>query len=119
MKIFLVGYIPIILLSSMTWQKKCIKPKYCFDVFHRKFQDTNFIKNYFTFNKNTYLYTKPNLNSKTKIKVPNNVMITTINKSGQFEYGKFNVSSTKSFRGWFLISDLQVMKLTPPKSVHN
>ncbi len=119
MKIFLVSLISIVLLSSMTWQKKCINPKYCFDASHCNFQDTNFIKNYFTFSKNTYLYTKPNLNTKTKIKVPNNVMITTINKSGKFEYGNFNVSSTKSFRGWFLISDLEVMKLTPPKSVRN
>lgn len=82
---------------------------------HQGSQDTMFIKNYIAANKTAYLYAKPDSASKTKIRIPQNVMITTIQRSGKFEYGDFSVSSTKTFKGWFLISDLKGMMLTPPK----
>ena len=76
--------------------------------------DTIFIKNYITANKKSYLYSRPNIASKTKIKIPNDVMITTINKSGNFEYGSFSISSNKNYRGGFLVTDLKGIGLTPP-----
>ena len=78
-------------------------------------QDTVFIKNYVIRNSNSYLYIKPNLKAKSKVRIPTNVTITTINKSGNFEYGNFNVSSNKSYRGWFLVTDLNGITFSPPK----
>jgi hypothetical protein len=83
----------------------------------QNFKDTIFIKNYFPTEKVSYLYSKPNISAKTKIKIPPKVMVTTINKSGNFEYGDFSVSSNKSYRGWFLVSHLQRVVFTPPKVV--
>ena len=114
-KVFLIGLISIFSMKAIAWHKESIKPENSFKALRYNFQDTIFIKNYVC-TKTAYLYSKPNLASKTKIKIPKNVMITTINRSGDFEYGDFSVSSNKSFRGWFLKSDLQSMFLSPPKT---
>ena len=101
---------------SIAGQRKFITQENLFDSPYHNFQDTAFIKNYIVGNKVAYLYDKPNLASKTKIKIPKNVMITTIRRSGNFEYGDFSVSSTKSFKGWFLVSDLKGIMFAPPKT---
>lgn len=71
-KLFLIGITLIPFLNSIAGQSGAV----CYD-----FQDTTFIKNYIAADKISYLYATPNLNSKTKIRIPKNVMITTINKS--------------------------------------
>lgn len=114
-KLFLFLITSFSFLNSNAKQSENSATKNLNCVSYYNFQDTAFIKNYLLANKIAYLYAKPNLASKTKIRIPKNVMITTINRSGNFEYGDFSVSSNKSFRGWFLISDLQGIIFTPFK----
>ena len=104
-KPFLIGIVIIIPLFTVAQQK-------------HKFQDTAFIKSYIPSNKISYLYSEPNVAAKTKIRIPHNIFITTIRKSGNFEYGDFSVSSTKKFKGWFMVSDLKKIVMTPPKVIH-
>ena len=103
------------LLSSVSHQNNLTKTENLITNPKKNLEDTLFIRNYVC-KKTAYLYSKPTLSSKTKIKIPKQVGITTINESGDFEYGNFNISSNKSFRGWFLKSDLQSLSLTPPKT---
>ena len=116
-KLLLIVIISISSLKSMASQRQALTSEIIFSAVRQSFQDTTFIKNYVSANKSGYLYSKPNLSSKTKIKIPQNVMITTINRNGKFEYGDFNISSTKKFKGWFLISDLKGITFTPPANV--
>lgn len=112
---FLIGSAFIYSVNLLAGEKGIVIETNLSNSSYQNLQDTDFIKNYIVGNEVAYLYTKPNLASKTKIKIPNNVGITTIKKSGNLEYGSFNVSSTKSYKGWFLISDLKSIMFTPPK----
>ena len=116
-KNLLIGIFLTISLLTIASKIKPGNGKNSTGIVWENFQDTIFIKNYVC-NKTAYLYSKPNLASRTKIRIPKNVMITTINKSGDFEYGDFDVSSNKTFRGWFLKSDLQIISFAPPKVAH-
>jgi len=115
-KLFLIVTTFVFSLKSIAGERERIVQKFFLNSLCHNFQDTTFIKNYIAANKIAFLYANPNLASKTKIRIPKNVMITTIKRSGNFEYGDFSVSSTKNFKGWFLISDLQGIIFTPPKT---
>jgi hypothetical protein len=115
-KLFLIIITFIFFLKSIAREREAIVQKFSFTSLYHNFQDTAFIRNYIAANKIGFLYAKPNLASKTKIRIPKNVGITTIRRSGNFEYGDFSVSSNKSYKGWFLISDLQGIIFTPPKT---
>ena len=78
-------------------------------------QDTAFFHNYIAATKEVYLYSNPDLTSKTKTKLPQDVALSVTKKSGDFVYGKFSISSNKSFKGWFLLSDLKEILFTAPK----
>lgn len=114
-KLFAIAITCTSSLTSIAAQPEIVTMKIPPTSRNHNFQDTIFIKNYLRGNKVAYVYANPNATSKTKIKIPKNVMITTITRSGNFEYGSFDVSSTKTYKGWFLISDLQEIRFTPPK----
>ena len=111
----LITLITTFSLSSVSRQNRLANQEDPITRPNQNLEDTIFIRNYFC-KKTAYLYSKPSLSFKTKIKIPKNVGITTINESGNFEFGNFNVSSNKTFRGWFLKSDLQSLSFTPPKT---
>lgn len=110
-----IALISTLSLSSLSRQIKLTRQEHPPTGLKQGLEDTIFIRNYIC-KKTAYLYSKPSLSAKTKTKIPKTVMITTINESGDFEYGNFNVSSNKSFTGWFLKSDLQSLSFTPPKT---
>lgn len=78
-------------------------------------QDTPFYSNYTAAIENAYMYSKPDSNSKTKIKFPTDVALSVTKKSGNFVFGKFSISSNRSYKGWFLLKDLNEIRFTPPK----
>ena len=116
-KLLVIALIIISSLKSTAAQRQALASEILFGADGMSFQDTTFFKSYVAANKSGYLYSKPNLSSKTKVKLPGKTMITTINRVGKFEYGDFSVSSTKKYRGWFLITDLKSITLTPPANV--
>ena len=116
--------IKFILLSITTFSVQVSKAgqnehveKTTFHFIYYNYQnDTTFYGNYIAASKKAYLYSKPNLISKTKTKFPQKVWLNVTKKSGDFVYGEFNISSTESFKGWFRLSDLKAISFTAPKT---
>jgi hypothetical protein len=111
----LISFVSILSFSLVYCQSKLTKTRNGVASQSQQLIDTVFFRNYIC-ERTAYLYLKPSLNSRTKTRIPKNVGITTINESGEFEYGSFNVSSNKSFKGWFLKTDLKRLLFTPPKT---
>jgi len=81
-------------------------------------QDTVFYGAYTANSDSVYMYSEPNLSSLTKTKFPKHVVLSVTKKSGNFIYGKFNLSANENFEGWFLVAQLRQIFIAPPKPIH-